>query len=81
MKGISMEVIANVKAWASGLADLGVSIAALAIIVEVLGLGAMPFMGDMSVISNVTSIMAAVGSQGLMGLVAVWVLYSIWNKR
>jgi len=76
-----MEVIANVKAWASGLADLGVSIAALAIIVEVLGLGAMPFMGDMSVISNVTSIMAAVGSQGLMGLVAVWVLYSIWNKR
>ncbi len=76
-----MEVIANVKAWASGLADLGVSLAALAIIVEVLGLGAMPFMGDMSVISNVTSIMAAVGSQGLMGLVAVWVLYSIWNKR
>ena len=76
-----MEVIANVKAWASGLADLGVSIAALAIIVEVLGLGAMPFMGDMSVISNVTSIMAAVGSQGLMGLVAVWVLYAIWNKR
>lgn len=76
-----MEVIANVKAWASGLADLGVSIAALAIIVEVLGLGAMPFMGDMSVISNVTSIMAAVGSQGLMGLVAVWVLYSIWNRR
>jgi hypothetical protein len=81
MKGISMEVIANVKAWASGLADLGVSIAALAIIVEVLGLGAMPFMGDMSVISNVSAIMAAIGSQGLMGLVAVWVLYSIWNRR
>ena len=76
-----MEVIANVKAWASGLADLGVSIAALAIIVEVLGLGAMPFMGDMSVISNVSSIMATIGSEGLMGLVAVWVLYSIWNKR
>ena len=76
-----MEVIANVKAWASGLADLGVSIAALAIIVEVLGLGAMPFMGDMSVISNVSAIMAAIGSQGLMGLVAGWVLYAIWNKR
>ncbi len=76
-----MEVIANVKAWASGLADLGVSIAALAIIVEVLGLGAMPFMGDMSVISNESAIMAAIGSQGLMGLVAVWVLYAIWNKR
>ncbi len=76
-----MEVIANVKAWASGLADLGVSIAALAIIVEVLGMGAIPFMGDMSVISNVSSIMASIGSEGLMGLVAVWVLYSIWNRR
>jgi len=76
-----MEVIANVKAWASGLADLGVSIAALAIIVEVLGMGAIPFMGDMSVISNVSSIMAGIGSEGLMGLVAVWVLYSIWNRR
>ena len=62
-----MEVIANVKAWASGLADLGVSIAALAIIVEVLGMGAIPFMGDMSVISNVSSIMASIGS--------------IWNRR
>ena len=81
MKGISMEVIANVRAWASGLADLGVSIAALAIIVEVLGMGAIPFMGDMSVISNVSSIMAGIGSEGLMGLVAVWVLYSIWNRR
>jgi hypothetical protein len=81
MKGISMEVIANVRAWASGLADLGVSIAALAIIVEVLGMGAIPFMGDMSVISNVSSIMASIGSEGLMGLVAVWVLYSIWNRR
>ena len=76
-----MEVIANVRAWASGLADLGVSIAALAIIVEVLGMGAIPFMGDMSVISNVSSIMAGIGSEGLMGLVAVWVLYSIWNRR
>jgi len=76
-----MEVIANVRAWASGLADLGVSIAALAIIVEVLGMGAIPFMGDMSVISNVSSIMASIGSEGLMGLVAVWVLYSIWNRR
>ena len=81
MKGFSMEVIANVKAWASGLADLGVSIAALAIIVEVLGMGAIPFMGDMSVISNVSSIMANLGGQGLIGLVAVWILYEIWQKR
>ena len=41
----------------------------------------MPFMGDMSVISNVSSIMANLGGQGLIGLVAVWILYEIWQKR
>jgi|TARA_B110000211_G_scaffold187134_1_gene212529 hypothetical protein len=76
-----MEILTRVKTWAAGLADVGVSIAALAIVVEVLGLGAMPFMGDMSVISNVSSIMANLGGQGLIGLVAVWILYEIWQKR
>ena len=76
-----MEILTRVKTWAAGLADVGVSIAALAIVVEVLGLRAMPFMGDMSVISNVSSIMANLGGQGLIGLVAVWILYEIWQKR
>jgi|TARA_R110000772_G_scaffold201718_4_gene312059 hypothetical protein len=76
-----MEILTRVKTWAAGLADVGVSIAALAIVVEVLGLGSMPFMGNMSVISNVSSIMANLGGQGLIGLVAVWILYEIWQKR
>ena len=53
-----MDVLTRVRAWAAGLADVGVSLAALAIIIEVLGMGVMPFMGDVSVISNVSSIMA-----------------------
>jgi hypothetical protein len=76
-----MEILTRVKTWAAGLADVGVSIAALAIVAEVLGLGSMPFMGNMSVISNVSSIMANLGGQGLIGLVAVWILYEIWQKR
>tara|TARA_B110000902_G_scaffold116145_1_gene136250 strand:+ start:1057 stop:1287 length:231 start_codon:yes stop_codon:yes gene_type:complete len=76
-----MEILTRVKTWAAGLADVGVSIAALAIVAEVLGLGSMPFMGNMSVISNVSSIMTNLGGQGLIGLVAVWILYEIWQKR
>tara|TARA_B100000795_G_scaffold194494_1_gene148737 strand:- start:226 stop:456 length:231 start_codon:yes stop_codon:yes gene_type:complete len=76
-----MEILTRVKTWAAGLADVGISIAALAIIAEVLGLGAMPFMGNMSVISNVSSIMGNLGGQGLIGLIAVWILYEIWQKR
>jgi len=38
-----MEIINKVKAWAGALAEVGVSIAALMIVVEVLGLGNIPF--------------------------------------
>ena len=77
-----MEILTKVRSWAGGLADLGVSLAALAIVIEVLGLGSMPFMPDeMSVITNISSIMTNLGSQGVIGLVAVWILYEIWQKR
>ena len=39
-----MEVLNKIKGWAAALAEVGVSLAALAIILEVLGLGNMPFM-------------------------------------
>ena len=65
-----MDVLTKVRNWAAGLADVGVSLAALAIIVEVLGMGIMPFMGDVSVIDNVSSIMSSLGAEGLIGLVA-----------
>ena len=77
-----MEILKQVKGWAQGLADLGVSLIALAIVLEVLFKGAaIPFMPATSVIGNVTGIVASLGAQGLVGLVALWVLYSIWKNR
>ena len=77
-----MEILSKVRAWAGELANLGLSLAALAIILEILGMGSMPFMpGDMSVITNVSNIMEALGNQGVIGLIAVWILYEIWQKR
>ena len=50
-----MEILNKVKSWAGALADVGLSVAALAIVIEVLGLGNMPFMPEgMSVVDNVT---------------------------
>lgn len=79
-----MEILKQVRGWAQQLAELGVSFIALAIVLEILFKGAgsaVPFMPTTSVIANVTSIVAALGAQGLVGLVAVWVLYSIWKHR
>ena len=78
-----MEILNKVKTWAGALAEVGISGATLIIVLEVLGLSStvMPFSPTASVISNVSGIIAMLGAQGLVGLVAVWVLYEIWNRK
>jgi hypothetical protein len=76
-----MEILNKVKAWAAGLADVGLSIAALMIVVEVLGMGAIPFFPETSVITNVSGMLSTLGAEGLMGLIAIWILWGIWNRK
>ena len=77
-----MEFLVTVKKWAQSLAEVGVSLIALGIVLEILFKGvAIPFLPTTSVISNVTAIVNSLGSQGLIGLVAVWVLYVIWKNK
>ena len=77
-----MEIISKIKSWAAALADVGVSLIALGIVLEVLLSGQnVPFWPNISVIDNVQSIIAGFSAQGLVGLVAVWVLYSIYTKK
>ena len=77
-----MEILNNIKKWASGLADVGVSLIALGIVLEVLFNGqGIPFWPNISVIGNVQNIIAGFSAQGLLGLVAVWILYHIYNKK
>lgn len=77
-----MEVLALIKKWASALADVGVSVLALLIVLEVLFKGAaIPFLPVVDVIGSVTAIVKGLGAEGLVGLVAVWVLYSIWKNK
>jgi len=76
-----MEILKSVKNWASALADVGLSLAALMIVVEVLGLGAVPFFPETSIVANITGMLSSLNAEGLMGLIAIWVLYVIWNRK
>jgi|TARA_X000001036_G_C20171777_1_gene599760 hypothetical protein len=77
-----MEILVKIRGWAGALADVGVSVAALAIILEVLGIGSVPFIpGDWSVVDNVSAMLAGLGSQGVMGLIAIWILWAIWHRK
>jgi len=76
-----MDILKTIKGWASALADVGISVAALMLVLEVLGLGAIPFLPEVSIIANVSAMLNTLGAEGLMGLVAIWILYAIWNKK
>ena len=77
-----MEIMKQIKGWASTLADVGVSLIALGIVLEILFNGqGIPFWPDISVIGNIQGLLGSLSSQGLIGLVAVWILYNIYKNK
>ena len=66
--------------WIKLCTELGLSLLCLAIIVGLLfGTGQAFFPVD--VLGNVVDVVKQLGSEGLVGLVAVWVLYSIFDRQ
>lgn len=69
--------------WIKQLTEAGVALIALAVVVQIIfGTGVdsgIPFIGG-NVIGTITDIVSTLGSAGLVGLAAVAVLYSIFNR-
>jgi hypothetical protein len=74
-----MDILGKVKGWARGIIDVGVVAIALSVVLQVLFGGTVPFLG-VDVVGNITGLVSSLGSQGLVGLVALAVLYWCFNK-
>ena len=59
--------------------DMGVKLLAVGVILQIIFGAAVPFIG-LDILGNVLKFVTALGSQGLVGLVAVAVLYWSFNK-
>ena len=66
--------------WLKLTCDLGISLLCLAIIVGLLFGTPAPFF-PVDVIGNVVAVTKSLGSEGLVGLVAVWVLASVFQRQ
>ena len=76
-----MNFLENFSSWAKKLTDVGVTIIALGIVLEVLFKGAnIPFWPEVSVIENIMAIIGGLSNEGLLGLVGAFVLYHIVKK-
>ena len=69
------EIIGYVKK----LTEAGVALLALGIVMQVIFGKVVPFVGG-DIVGNITAIVASLGEQGLVGLVALGVIYAIWQS-
>ena len=75
-----MEWLQKATSALKGLTEMALTVLALAVILQVLfGQGTAFFPVD--VVGNVVAITKTLGSEGLVGLVAAWVLISIFNRK
>ena len=78
-----MHFIDTVRRWVGSLAELGIAIIALGVVLQVLfgdASGAVPFL-PLDVLGSVVGFVDALGSQGLVGLVALGILWWAYSKR
>lgn len=60
--------------------ELAIALLALAVVVQVVFGTAIPFF-NVDVIGNLTKMIASLGSSGLVGLIAVGVLYTVLTRK
>ena len=65
--------------WIRQITELGLAIIALGVVLQIIFGAAVPFLG-MDVVGSVVSLVKQLGSEGLIGLVAIWVLWGIYSK-
>jgi hypothetical protein len=69
----------KVSGWIKQLTNVGLGLIALGVVLQILFGAAIPFLG-LDVVGSVVGLVKSLGSEGLVGLVAVWVLWSIYQK-
>ena len=76
----SNPMLEKATGWIRSLTETGLALVALGVVLQILFGAAVPFIG-IDVIGSVTSLVKSLGSEGLVGLVAVWVLWGIYTNK
>ncbi len=69
----------DMSKWIKTTTDVGIALLGLAIIVQILFGGSVPYFSG-NVINSISSLIANLGGQGLVGLLVVWLVYAIFTR-
>jgi hypothetical protein len=74
------KVFSMISGFLGHILDLGIKLVAVAVILQILFGAAVPFLG-LDVVAGIIKLVTALGSQGLVGLVAIAVLLWAFNRK
>ena len=66
--------------WIRSLTEIGLAIIALGVVLQIIFGAAVPFLG-LDIVGSVVALVKQLRSEGLIGLVAIWVLWGIYSKK
>ena len=66
--------------WIRGITELGLAIIALGVVLQIIFGAAVPFLG-MDIVGSVVTLVKQLGAEGLVGLVAIWVLWGFYSMQ
>ena len=75
-----MGMIDTVKNWLRQIAEVGLTLIAAAVVLEIIFGSAVPFIG-VSILGNITALSSQLGEQGLVGLISLAVIIWLYNRR
>tara|TARA_B100000131_G_scaffold186232_1_gene179284 strand:+ start:487 stop:714 length:228 start_codon:yes stop_codon:yes gene_type:complete len=75
-----MDIIKNISTWIRSLTEVGLSILMLGVVLQII-FGANVVFLPFDILGNVISFVKALGGEGLVGLIALWILWGIYSKK
>ena len=72
-------MLEQISGWIKQVTNIGLGLIALGVVLQILFGAAVPFLG-LDVVGSVVTLVKALGSEGLVGLVAILVLWGIYSK-
>ena len=73
-------MVDRVLGWIRSLTEVGLALIALGVVLQVIFGATIPFLG-LDIVGSVVALVSKLGSEGLVGLVSVWVLWGIYSKK
>ena len=73
-------MVEKALSWIRQLTELGLAVIALGVVLQIIFGAAIPFLG-LDIVGAVVALVKQFRSEGLVGLVSVWVLWGIYSKK